>query len=97
MLTAVGETARRGVQLDASSLGRLLGVPVVASPRPGQAFPSCAVLLQGAIPVPRPLDYGESLEEALGKIAGLLAPATAFPRASSLLLLENDPSFRERR
>jgi ferrous iron transport protein B len=93
VLTAVGETARRGVQLDASSLGRLLGVPVVASPRPGAGLPELRRLLQGTIPAPRPLDYGDSLEQALGKIEELLAPSSAFPRASSLLLLENDSSF----
>ena len=79
VLTAVGETARRGVQLDASSLGRLLGVPVVSSPSPGAGVPELRRLLQGTIPAPRPLEYGDSLE-----------PDSAGSRSSSPL----PPHFR---
>ena len=93
VLTAVGETARRGIQLDTSSLGRLLGVPVIASPSPGAGVPELRRLLLGAIPAPRPLEYGDALEGAVNKIQQLLPPVSPFPRASALLLLENDPSF----
>ncbi len=93
VLTAVGETARRGVQLDASSLGKMLGVPVVSSPGPGAGVPELRRLLLGTVSPPRPLEYGEALEGAVKKIAQLIPPASPFPRASSLLLLENDPSF----
>jgi ferrous iron transport protein B len=95
VLTDVGESARRGVQLDASSLGRLLGVPVVDSPRPGAGVPELRRLLLGTISAPMPMVYGNVIEGALTKIESLLPAASPFPRASALLLLENDPSFAE--
>ena len=97
VVTAVGESARRGLQLDTASLGRLLGVPVVASPRPGAGVAELRRLLLGSVPVPPPLDFGSALEKAVRRTEELLPSSAAFPRASALLLLENDPFVRRRR
>lgn len=93
VVTAVGESARRGVQLDTASLGRLLGLPVVASPRPGAGIADLRRLLLGEVLVPPRLDFGGALEKAIARTEELLPSAAAFPRASALLVLENDPSF----
>ena len=93
VVTAVGESARRGLQLDTASLGRLLGLPVVASPRPGTGVTELRRLLLGSVPVPSPLDFGSALEKAVRRTEELFPSSAAFPRASALLLLENDPSF----
>jgi ferrous iron transport protein B len=93
VVTAVGESARRGILLDTTSLGRLLGLPVVASPRPGAGVPEVRRLLLGAVHPPAPLVFGDALEEAIARTMELLPSSAACPRASALLLLENDPSF----
>ncbi len=93
VVTAVGETARRGIQLDTTRLGRHLGLPVLASARPGAGVSELRRLLLGTVPAPQPLDFGDILEKAVGRTEGLLSSTAVFPRASALLLLENDPSF----
>jgi ferrous iron transport protein B len=93
VVTAVGESARRGILLDTTSLGRLLGLPVVASPRPGAGVPEVRRLLLGAVHPPAPLVFGDALEDAIRRTTELLPSSAPCPRASALLLLENDPSF----
>jgi ferrous iron transport protein B len=93
VVTAVGESARRGINLDTPSLGRFLGLPVVASSRPGAGVPELRHLLLRTVPVPPRLDFGATLEGAIGRTMNLLSASAAFPRASALLLLENDLSF----
>ena len=93
VLTAVGETARRGVQLDASSLGRLLGVPVVASPRPGAGCRSCAVSSRGRFPRHGPWTTVSRSSRRWGRSRSsspLPLHSHEPPRCFSL---ENDPSF----
>jgi len=93
VLTAVGETARRGVRLDAQRLSLLLGVPVVQSPAPGKGIAELKrVLLGGTVP-PRPIRFGEPLEAAIARIEAILPAGFPSPRESALLMLENDPSF----
>jgi ferrous iron transport protein B len=96
VLTAVGETARRGVHLDAHRLSLLLGVPVVQSPAPGKGIAELKrVLLGGTDPhrPPLPLRFGEPLEAAIARIEAILPAGFPFPRESALLMLENDPVF----
>ena len=93
VVTAIGETARRGVHLDTAALGRLLGVPVIASPRPGAGVADLRRALLGSIPAPTPLAFDDALESAIRRTEGFLPPSAAFARASAVLLLENDPSF----
>jgi ferrous iron transport protein B len=93
VVTAIGESARRGVRLDTVSLGRLLGVPVIASPRPGAGVAELRRVLLGEIAAPKPLDFGASLETAISRTEELIPSSAVFGRASAVLLLENDPSF----
>jgi ferrous iron transport protein B len=93
VLTAVGERARRGVRIDSAALSRALGVPVVPSPRPGAGSAEVRRLLLSPPPPPAPARFDGALEDAAARAAALLA-GHAFPRASGLLLLENDPSFQ---
>jgi ferrous iron transport protein B len=93
VLTAVGESARDGLRLDAAGLARLLGVPVVSSPEPGAGVAELRRALKGRLSTPRPLDFGEEIEAALAYLQGLLPASLPFPRSSALLLLENDPTF----
>jgi ferrous iron transport protein B len=93
VLTAVGERARRGVRIDAAALSRLLGLPVIPSPAPGQGVAECTRVLLGALPPPRPVDFGPDLEQAIARLSTLLPDSLPHHRASSLLLLENDPTF----
>jgi ferrous iron transport protein B len=93
VVTAIGETASRGVRLDTVSLGRLLGLPVIASPRPGAGMADLRRALLGTIPSPKPLDFGGALEQAIQKTEKILSASASFGRASAVLLLENDPSF----
>ncbi|MGO9307478.1 MAG: FeoB small GTPase domain-containing protein [Spirochaetia bacterium] len=93
VVTAVGETARKGIQLDMPRLGRLLGLPVLASARPGAGVTELRRLLLGTIPAPPPLDFGGLIEKAVARAEELLPSTAMFPRASALLFLENDPSF----
>jgi ferrous iron transport protein B len=93
VLTAVGESARKGVWIDARALSRLTGCPVVQSPAPGEGAAECMSLLKGHLPPPRPPALDARVEQAVSAIAALLPPGLPYPRASALLLLENDPSF----
>jgi ferrous iron transport protein B len=93
VLTAVGETARRGVRLDAQRLSHLLGVPVVQSPAPGKGIADLKRVLLGIIPPARPPRFGEPLETAIARIESILPAGFPSPRESAILLLENDPSF----
>ncbi len=93
VLTAVGETVRRGMRLDAGALAGLLGAPVVSSPEPGAGIPELRRALLGRPAPPAPPRFGDRLEEAIARIEALLPAGCRFPRASALLLLENDLSF----
>ena len=93
VVTAIGESARRGVRIDTASLGRHLGLPVIASPRPGAGLAELRRVLLGRIAPPKPLDFDGPLEAAIGKTEKLLPSSAPFVRASAVLLLENDPSF----
>jgi ferrous iron transport protein B len=93
VLTAVGESARNGLRLDAPGLAALLGVPVVSSPEPGAGTAELRRALRGRIEPPRPLEYGGEIEAAIARVCSLLPTARPFSRAAALLLLENDPTF----
>ena len=93
VVTAIGESVRRGLSIDTASLGRHLGLTVIASPRPGAGVTELRRALLGGIPAPRPLDFGGPLEAAIRATQELVPPTAAFARASAVLLLENDSSF----
>jgi ferrous iron transport protein B len=93
VLTAVGESARRGVRIEPAAQSRAQGVPVVPSPRPGAGSTDVRRLLLSPPPPPAPARFDGALEPAVARAAALLA-RHPFPRASGLLLLEDDPSFR---
>ena len=95
VLTAVGESAHRGLTLNAEKLSRLLGVPVVQSPEPGRGIAELTRILLGSVSAPLPLRYGTSLDTAISRVAGLLSPRCPHPHEAAILLLENDPSFRD--
>jgi len=95
VLTAVGESAQRGLNLDAEKLSRALGVPVVQSPEPGKGIAELTRILLGSVSAPLPLRYGKSLDTAISRVAGLLSPRCPHPQETAILLLENDPSFRD--
>ncbi len=99
VLTAVGETAQRGIHLDVAALSRLLGVPVVSSPAPGAGIAELKRVLRGRLEAPVPPSFDVEVDAAVDhavQIIDSLRPGKArFPRASALLLLENDPSFRD--
>jgi ferrous iron transport protein B len=93
VVTAVGESARRGIRLDTGSLSKILGVPVISSPEPGAGVPELRRRLAGTVPPPQPLLFNATLEKAIARTREVLPPSAVFPRASALLMLENDPSF----
>ena len=93
VLTAVGESARDGLRLDAAGLAQRLGVPVVSSPEPGAGVAELRRALRERLVPPRPLDYGRDVETAIARVSSLLPASLPFPRSSALLLLENDPTF----
>jgi ferrous iron transport protein B len=92
VLTAVGESARRGVRIDPAALSAALGVPVVPSPRPGAGSADVRRLLLSPPPPPAPARFDGALEPAVARATALLE-GHAFPRTSGLLLLQGDPSF----
>jgi ferrous iron transport protein B len=92
-LTAVGESERDGLRIDAGALARRVGVPVVRSLRAGHGVAEVRRLLLRLPDPPAPIPFTGDLEQAVTRAASLLPPATARPRASAILLLENDPSF----
>jgi ferrous iron transport protein B len=96
VLTAVGETAQRGIRMDSGALSRLLGVPVIASPSPGAGTAELTRVLRARVDIPAPPSFGPEVDAAIAQGAALLSalPPGTFPRASAILLLENDPSFR---
>ncbi|MGA2973824.1 MAG: ferrous iron transporter B [Spirochaetia bacterium] len=95
VLTAVGESAQRGVHLDVPALSQMIGVPVIPSPAPGAGVSECRRALLGTLSTPRAPSLGDPLESAIDRIGPLLPGSCPFPRASALLLLENDPSFND--
>jgi ferrous iron transport protein B len=94
VLTAVGESARRGVRIDAAALARILGLAVIPSAAPGLGVAECTRALLGTLSLPDPPGFSTDLEQAIARISALLPDTCPYPRASSLLLLENDPSFQ---
>ncbi len=80
VLTAVGESARDGLRLDAAELARLLGVPVVSSPEPGAGVAELRRALRGPLAPPRPLDYSKEIEAAVARVSGLLPSSLPFAR-----------------
>ena len=92
-LTAVGESIQHGVRLDAQKLSRELGLRVVQSSAPGKGVTELTRCLAGVHGRPRAPGWGEPLEAAIQRVEALLPPAGPSPRASAILLLENDPSF----
>ncbi len=92
-VTAVGESERRGLHIDAGALAREVRVPVVLSPGPGRGVAEVRRLLRPLPLAPTGPAFEGELEAALQKTAALLGPV-AYPRAAALLLLEDDPSFR---
>lgn len=95
VLTAVGESVQRGVRLDAAKLSRLLGVPVVQSPAPGRGITELTRILLAPVTSPLPLRYGGALDAAIDRVSEILSPRCPHPNESAVLLLENDPSFRD--
>jgi len=99
VLTAVGESARHGRTIETRALARIVGAPVVSSPRPGAGIPELRRLLRGAPSAPHPPVFGPDLDDAIEHastgIAPFLPAGFHAGRAAALLLLENDPSFGE--
>ena len=95
VVTAVGESARRGLRISGGALSRLLGVPVVLSPEPGKGIPELRRVLRAPAAPPRAPRFDEALEVAVARGERILPDALPFHRTSALLLLENDPSFRD--
>ncbi|MGA2477641.1 MAG: ferrous iron transporter B, partial [Spirochaetia bacterium] len=92
-LTAVGESSQHGVRLDTQKLSRELGLRVVQSPAPGKGVSELTRFLAGVHSLPRVPRWEEPLESAIRRVQAMLPPDCRSPRASALLLLENDPSF----
>jgi ferrous iron transport protein B len=95
VLTAVGESSQRGLRLDVEKLSRLLCVPVVQSPAPGRGIPELTRILLAPVTSPMPLRFGGALDAAIDRVSELLSPRCPHPYESAVLLLENDPSFRD--
>ena len=93
VLTAVGESAQRGVRLDAERLSGILGVPVIESPAPGAGASRTTRAILGLTPAPPPLLLAADIEKAICEAQGLLPDGCPFARESALLLLEEDPTF----
>jgi ferrous iron transport protein B len=93
VLTAVGERARQGGSIDAALLSRLLGVPVVASPRPGGGIAELKQTLLRPLGPPVSPSWGDALERAIAGVRAILPGGTSHPRVTAMLLLENDPTF----
>jgi ferrous iron transport protein B len=95
-LTAVEETEREGLRIDARRLGRLLGLEVVehnaALNRGVEEIKAALGRLRPAAWKPA---YGEPAERALAQLQGALPPAARFPRLKALLLLDGDPQVEE--
>jgi ferrous iron transport protein B len=96
VVTAVGESARRGLRIDGAALSRKLGVPVVVSPRPGAGLAELRRALLDPPPAPRPVPFAPDLEQALARVQDLVPAEAPHRRLSALLLLEQDPSFAAR-
>jgi ferrous iron transport protein B len=95
VVTAVGESARRGLRINASALSRLLGVPVVLSSEPGKGIAELRRVLRSPPAPPRVAPFNDALETAIARAERVLPDSLPFLRTSALLLLENDPSFRD--
>jgi ferrous iron transport protein B len=95
-LTAVDETERQGLRIDARRLARRLGVEVVehnaALNRGVEEIKAAVARLRPAAWKP---NYGEEVERALAHIQDALPPTARFPGLKALLLLEGDPQVEE--
>lgn len=95
-VTAIGESERMGKRIDTAGLEKALGVPVIASARPGAGGePMKAALRRAAVPSSTP-GYGKSLEAAVDGIAADLPAGEPFPRKEALLLIEGDRILQNR-
>jgi len=87
-----------GKRIDTAALEKALGVPVVASPKPGAGHEEMKAAMRRLVdggaptgPMPR---YREDLVAAVEKIAGTLPPALPCRRKAALLLAEGDRTFQ---
>jgi ferrous iron transport protein B len=95
-LTAVEETEREGLCIDARRLARLLGLEVVqhnaALNRGVEDIKAALNRLRAAAWKPA---YGEPVEQGLAQVQEALPRTVRFPRLKALLLLDGDPQVAE--
>jgi ferrous iron transport protein B len=95
-LTAVEETERQGLRIDARRLARLLGLEVVqhnaALNRGVEDIKAALNRLRAAAWKPA---YGEPVEQGLAQVQEALPRTVRFPRLKALLLLDGDPQVAE--
>ena len=91
-LTAMEETERQGLRIDARRLARRLGVELVEH---NAALSLGVEEIKAAVARMRPAEwkpeYGEQVERALARVQEALPAAVRFPRLKALLLLDRDP------
>jgi ferrous iron transport protein B len=95
-LTAVEETERQGLRIDARRLARRLGVELVEH---NAALNRGVEEIKAAMARMRPAEwkpaYGEQVERALARLQEALPASVHFPRLKALLLLDRDPQVAQ--
>ncbi len=91
-LNAIDETARRGIWIDSSALAELLGVPVVETiATQGHGISELKEALAKASTPSAPVRYGDTIEDALSDMEGLLGDGVPQARKIALLMCMGDP------